>query len=123
MTLLFMADSSGASLINDRNLPAVLLSIRTLLPMAKTRLRLFQSVATVYPSLIQLETRMQAALEAKHTKTSALSTLVDPLVMELLSLQNAKGAQLDVKFAIGFNRWGHAIPTITVKPSLPPSSE
>lgn len=123
MTYNNQADRHEDSLINDRNLPAVLLSIRTLLPMAKTRLRLFQSIATIFPSLFQPEEKkMQAVIQTKHSKEVALSILVDPSVMERLKLQNQAGAQLDVIFAISFDQWGHAVPRIAVKPSMPSSS-
>jgi hypothetical protein len=115
------------SLIKQRDLPAVLLSVRTLLPMAETRLRLFQSIVSAFPLLTRghllRDSRLQAVLEGKRKAKAALSTLVDPFAMDKLSLSNERGARLDVIFAIGFNRWGHAEPNIAVMPILPPSCE
>jgi hypothetical protein len=104
-----------------------MLSIRTLLPMAETRLRLFQAIASAFPSLtrehLRREPQLQAALDGKLKSKTIMKTLVDPPVMDRLSLENKKGARLDVIFSIDFNRWGHANPSITVKPSLPPAGE
>lgn len=108
------------------NLPALLLSVRTLLPMAMTRLRLFQSIVSTYGDLAQASVRRSPArrqvLEGGDS-ASMLAALVDPASMETLTLQNKRGARLDITFAIRFNQWGHARPDVTVHPVLPASGE
>lgn len=116
-----------SSIVNDRNLPAILLSIRTLVPLARTRLHLFQSIHAAFPDLCQEHMKRNKTLHTALSQLDDLSlssnVLVDLAVMERLILQSDNGSKLEIYFQIRFNQWGHALPHISIQPHISPSCE
>lgn len=114
--------------VDKVNLPALLLAIRTLIPLAQLRYRFFASIAMLYPNLARNHIEHLAArgitLTGQKRQGSAgpsvpsLATLIDPDTMGSLQLQSDRGATLDVLFAIEFNQWGHARPHLSVAPTI-----
>lgn len=130
----------GAEKINlyveSVNLPAVLLAIQTMVPIAVTRFRLFSMLCKLYPDLtaskvqelkrrgIDLEKIPYISKRRRRMKDilpglPPISSLLDPKMMETLSLENSKGTRLDIIFCIRFNQYGHATSHITIKPNIP----
>lgn len=113
------------------NLPALLLAIRTIVPLAHMRYRFFVSIAELYPDLAQAHIRHLESegvtlneSNVSHESLSGntpLSILVNPNVMETFVLRNSVGAQLSVRFHIEFNQFGHASPRLAVTPFVPPN--
>jgi len=122
--------------VEDVNLPAVLLAIQTMIPIAVARFRLFGMLSNLYPGLVERKVQelQRYGIDLEQTPSSIsrkrkirdilrdlppLSNLLDPRKMETLSLENSIGAKLDIIFRIQFNQYGHANSLITIKPSIP----
>lgn len=122
--------------VESVNLPAVLLAIQTMIPIAVTRFRLFGMLCQLYPDLtaqkkqelekygINFEQSISHSRRKRRIRDilrdlPPVSTLLDPKLMETLSLENSIGARLDIIFRIQFNQYGHANSLITIKPSIP----
>lgn len=123
--------------VESVNLPAVLLAIQTMIPIAISRFRLFSFLGKLYPDL-SIQKRQEAQRKGiyfddeTHTRINRkekirdilqnlppLSTLLNPKVMETFTLENAIGTKLDIIFRIQFNQYGHANSLLTIKPSIP----
>ncbi|KAN0066182.1 hypothetical protein ACQY0O_000276 [Thecaphora frezii] len=122
-----------ARTLRHANLPALMLSLRTLLTLASVRKRMFAELRKRYPHLVGDAQRhappwsppqVAASRDAAPPRVkdeSVLASLVDPRQAERLVFVNHRKATLTLTFTIAFTRHGHAHPSFSLVPSLPPS--
>ncbi|CBQ67571.1 conserved hypothetical protein [Sporisorium reilianum SRZ2] len=126
-------------LLAHNDLPAILLMLRTMVPLLALRRNLFSSLLETYTNLARDHVR---AWEAQHRvdftpfhPPSASTTaarkapskiddalgrsLILPAAAETFTLANKAGASLDLRFSIRWNRFGHAYPHISATPHVP----
>ncbi|PWZ02865.1 hypothetical protein BCV70DRAFT_197125 [Testicularia cyperi] len=124
-----------ARLIRRNDLPAVLLTLRTLIPMISLRRTLFTTLMQQYTDLARTsvlsweeehKTQFQPWSPDSRQRPSAKKvddvvarSLIVPSASETFILQNSRKASLSIVFRISFNRFGHAVPNITLQPSIP----
>ncbi|EPQ32338.1 uncharacterized protein PFL1_00534 [Pseudozyma flocculosa PF-1] len=130
------ANNHLARTLRQANLPALMLSLRTLLPLARLRQALYSNLAQRYPHLVPSSARNGKLWsppppvdggdgsgknkdKIRVQDADVLARLVDPGRAEQLVFTNARKASLELTFAITFTRHGHAYPSILLVPSLP----
>lgn len=113
------------SFVDKVNLPALLLAVRTLCPLAVLRYQLFAAIASLYPDLSkehskEFKSRGMNLLESKSSASlPSLVMLIDPQACAKLSLVNNRGARFVIHFDILFNEWGHALPRLSIEAQIP----
>ncbi|ETS63433.1 hypothetical protein PaG_01716 [Moesziomyces aphidis] len=122
-------------LLKRNDLPAVLLMLRTMVPLLSLRRNMFTSLMESYTDLVRSHIR---AWESSHgidfapwyppgTSRKRASSRVDETLgrsliatdAETLVLQNSHGASLTLRFRIVWNRYGHAVPQLDAEPNVP----
>ena len=124
-------------LVGRNDVPAVLLMLRTMVPLVSLRRNVFTSLMESYTDLVrdhvrawEQSTGVDFAPYHPHTRGTRKRTglkvdealarsLIDPHHAETLILRNKRGATLTLHFTIGWNRYGHAHPNITATPAIP----
>lgn len=97
----------------NADLPALLLSLRTMAPLLAVRRDLFAHLASRYPRLVAQPPPAPEEQDQDHNALFQLNTL---------SLANDTRASLAVRFDIRFNRYGHARPALDLLVAGPPAS-
>ncbi|PWN49310.1 hypothetical protein IE53DRAFT_388500 [Violaceomyces palustris] len=122
-------------LLAKSDLPALMISIRTLLPLAKSRRLLFHSLSMKYSKLCRTwidalssegvrisETTSNLVAGGKDSNARVIPKgMLDPHFAEELRFENDKGAELSLRFAVGFDRFGNASVELDMIPNLPSS--
>ncbi len=122
-------------LVKRNDLPAILLMLRTMVPLLALRRNMFTSLMESYTDLVRSHIR---AWESAHgvdfapwyppgTSRKRASSRVDESLgrsliaadAETLVLQNTHGASLTLRFRIVWNRYGHAVPQLDAEPNVP----
>ncbi|SNX81485.1 uncharacterized protein MEPE_00190 [Melanopsichium pennsylvanicum] len=135
-----------SKLVQRNDLPGIFLMLRTMIPLISLRRNLFTSLMESYTDLVRDHVRnweRENGLDfapyhppnSNYGTTSSSSTfrkktastddeslarsLILPEQAESLILTNKNKASLTIRFAIMWNRFGHAIPSITAIPWIP----
>ena len=131
-----------SKLLARNDLPALLLMLRTMIPLISLRRNLFSSLMETYTHLARdhvrnwesshgvdftpyhppSSTTTATARRANAKVDQALAkSLIDREASEVFTLTNKRGASLELRFAIRWNRYGHAYPDISAVPNVPAS--
>ncbi|EST09803.1 hypothetical protein PSEUBRA_000188 [Kalmanozyma brasiliensis GHG001] len=123
--------------LKRNDLPCLLLMLRTMVPLAALRRNLFVWLMQTYTALARdhvrsWETEYRVDFTPYHPGASSGTgrnrkgmdeilgrSLLDPIAAERFTLTNARGALLTAKFAIRWNRFGHAYPVVSAVPDVP----
>lgn len=127
-------------LLARNDLPAILLMLRTMVPLLSLRRNLFSSLMETYTDLARdhvrsWENQYRVDFTPFHPPSTASTTtttrktakigeslgksLILPAAGETFKLKNKSGASLDLRFSIRWNRYGHAYPDISATPHVP----
>ncbi|TKY90450.1 hypothetical protein EX895_000448 [Sporisorium graminicola] len=133
-----------SKLLARNDLPAILLMLRTMVPLLSLRRNLFSSLLETYTDLARDHVRSWEAQNrldftpfhppsssSSSTTTTTASrksakidealgkSLILPVASETFMLTNKARASLELHFAIRWNRFGHAYPHLTATPHVP----
>lgn len=133
-------------LLKRNDLPAILLMLRTMVPLCSLRRNLFTSLMESYTDLARDHVRSwerengieftpyhppattttskpssMRKFSARNIDENIAISLIRPSAAESFTLTNKSSASLTISFTIGWNRFGHAFPHITAKPHVPAS--
>lgn len=126
-----------SKLMRRNDLPAILLMLRTMIPLLSLRRNVFTALMEQYTDLVREHVRAwetehgldftpyhAGSVSSSHRTKSWVDealgrSLIVPSVAETLVLQNKSGASLTLGFSITWNRYGHATPHISATPHVP----
>jgi hypothetical protein len=122
-----------ARLVRRNDLPAVLLTLRTLVTLAAVRRNTFAALMERYTALARAHVRAweaasRVAFQPWHPRARSRTSAPDDLLArslllpshaQTLTLRNHNDAALTIHFRIHFNRFGHATPELSLQPHVP----
>lgn len=123
-------------LLRRNDLPAILLMLRTMIPLISLRRNLFTSLMETFTDLVRDHVRSwerehgvdfapwhpsssSRTRTTKSTDEALARSLILPSAADSLVLKNKRGASLLIRFVIQWNRFGHASPHITAHADVP----